>query len=183
MKTASLRSMMLCALFSALICAGAFIRIPLPVVPFTLQTMFVLMAGTLLGAKYGAVSALVYMLLGLLGFPVFTAGGGLAYVLKPSFGYIIGFIPGAFIAGKLSEKVVKSQYLRVFFASFIGLLVIYAFGMFYYWLLSIFYLHISVGFWPLLLNFFIVFLPGDTVLCFVGALLSVRLRPAAANLL
>ena len=178
MKKFSLRSMMLCALFAALICVGAFIRIPMPAVPFTLQTMFVLMAGSLLGSGAGAASALIYMLLGLLGLPVFTAGGGLGYVLRPSFGYILGFVPGAYIAGKLSFRRLRSQYMRVLFASITGLLVIYAFGMIYYWLLCVFYLHTQIGFWPLLLNFFIIFLPGDTAMCFVGALATVRLRPA-----
>ena len=85
------RSMVYCALFTALIAVGAFIRIPVPVVPFTLQYLFTMLAGLLLGAKRGAGSVTVYMLLGLAGLPIFTEGGGISYLFKPSFGYIIGF--------------------------------------------------------------------------------------------
>ncbi len=71
--------------FSAI---GAFIRIPVPLVPFTLQITFTTLAGLfLLGSKKGAISVAVYVLMGLIGIPVFTQGGGFSYVLKPSFGF------------------------------------------------------------------------------------------------
>ena len=84
------RNMVLCALFAALIAIGAFIRIPVPYVPITFQGFFVLLAGFLLGPKYGAASMLIYIAVGLVGIPVFTEGGGIMYVLKPTFGYLIG---------------------------------------------------------------------------------------------
>ena len=95
--------MILVALFAALIAVGAFIRVPVPLVPFTMQTFFVILAGMLLSKKLGAASALVYLAVGLIGIPVFTQGGGIGYVLKPSFGYLIGFIVGvkAFTAAVL----------------------------------------------------------------------------------
>ena len=89
--------MILVALFAALIAVGAFIRVPVPLVPFTMQTFFVVLAGMLLGKKLGAASALVYLAIGLIGIPVFTQGGGIGYVLKPSFGDMIGFIVAGYI--------------------------------------------------------------------------------------
>ena len=65
----------------------SFIRIPVPLVPFTLQITFTTLAGLLLGSKKGAISVAVYVLMGLIGIPVFTQGGGFSYVLKPSFGF------------------------------------------------------------------------------------------------
>ena len=91
MRTAKTKNLILCGLFTSLIVVGAFIRIPIPVVPFTLQLLFTMLAGLLLGGKWGAASVCIYIVLGLMGLPVFAEGGGLAYVLKPSFGYIIGF--------------------------------------------------------------------------------------------
>ena len=88
MKT---KGVIYCGLFTALIAVGAFIKIPIPVVPFTLQYLFTMLAGLLLGSRLGTVSVLSYMLLGLAGLPIFSEGGGLWYVFKPSFGYIIGF--------------------------------------------------------------------------------------------
>lgn len=94
------RSMILCALFAALIAAGAFLRIPIPVVPFTLQYLFTMLAGLLLGPRLGATAVGVYIVLGLAGLPVFTQGGGPGYIFQPTFGYIIGFALGAYLTGK-----------------------------------------------------------------------------------
>ena len=79
-------SLLLCALFTALVAMGAFIRIPTPLVPLTLQLWCTTMAGMLLGPKLGAISVLVYVLLGLIGVPVFTMGGGIGYIFQPTFG-------------------------------------------------------------------------------------------------
>ena len=80
------KSLIYCGLFTALIAVGAFIKIPVPVVPFTLQYLFTMMAGLLLGPKLGALSVTFYMLLGLAGLPIFSEGGGIWYIFKPSFG-------------------------------------------------------------------------------------------------
>lgn len=65
------RSLVYCALFTALIAVGAFIKIPIPVVPFTLQYLFTMLAGILLGSRLGSLSVLAYMILGLIGLPIF----------------------------------------------------------------------------------------------------------------
>ena len=88
------KTLIYCSLFTALIAVGAFIKIPVPVVPFTLQYLFTMLAGLLLGSRKGTLSVVAYMLLGLAGLPIFSEGGGFWYVLKPSFGYIIGFCLG-----------------------------------------------------------------------------------------
>ena len=65
------KNLLYCSLFTALIAVGAFIKIPIPVVPFTLQFLFTTLAGLLLGSKMGAVSVIAYMVLGLVGLPIF----------------------------------------------------------------------------------------------------------------
>ena len=80
------KTLIYCSLFTALIAVGAFIKIPVPVVPFTLQYLFTMLAGLLLGSRKGTLSVVAYMLLGLAGLPIFSEGGGFWYVLKPSFG-------------------------------------------------------------------------------------------------
>jgi len=79
-------------MFVAMIVVGAFIKIPVPIVPFTLQFLFTMLAGILLGGKDGCRAVVIYIFLGLIGLPIFAEGGGFAYIFKPSFGYIIGFI-------------------------------------------------------------------------------------------
>ena len=106
------RSMILCALFAALIAAGAFLRIPIPVVPFTLQYLFTMLAGLLLGPRLGATAVGVYIVLGLAGLPVFTQGGGPGYIFQPSFGYIIGFAVAAYVNGKIANAKTHPSYRR-----------------------------------------------------------------------
>lgn len=112
---------------------GAMIRIPLPFspVPFTLQTVFVVLSGFILGKYDGAFSQLAYMIIGLIGVPIFTGGGGIGYVLTPSFGYIIGFVVGAYVAGFCFNRCKTVSVIKIFLCGVLGLLAIYIIGMFY----------------------------------------------------
>lgn len=80
------RIMTLSALFAVLTALGAFIRIPFPLVPITLQTFFVFLSGTLLGSRAGALAQVLYVGMGLIGLPVFTGGGGVpsTFSIPPS---------------------------------------------------------------------------------------------------
>ena len=75
-----------CAVFIVLMVAATYIQIPFPLVPLTFQTVTSVLAGLMLGWKKGMISMSVYCFMGLVGLPVFTSGGGFAYVFKPSFG-------------------------------------------------------------------------------------------------
>ncbi|MEG2111514.1 MAG: biotin transporter BioY [Anaerovoracaceae bacterium] len=171
------QDMILASIFTALIAIGAFIRIPIPVVPFTLQVTFVILAGLLLGGKWGAMSAFTYMLLGLVGLPIFTQGGGLSYVLQPTFGYIIGFCFGAYVTGTIANKVPRPSYKRLLTASFAGLGIVYLIGMIYFFAISNFVLGTGIEIWPLFLYCFLVFVPGDGTLCVLSAILAKRIIP------
>lgn len=177
MRNEKTRNMVLCAMFVALIAAGAFIKIPVPVVPFTLQFLFTMLAGLLLGGKMGCFCVCIYILLGLAGFPVFAQGGGIGYIFQPSFGYIIGFAVGAFVTGTIANKKNRPSYQRLFAADFIGLGIVYLFGMAYYYLISDSYLGTPIGLWPLFLYCFLLAVPGDILLCILGAILGKRLIP------
>ncbi|MFW6264876.1 MAG: biotin transporter BioY [Bacillota bacterium] len=122
------RNMTLVAIFTALTAIGAFIRIPLPFVAITLQTIFVFMAGILLGKKLGALSQLLYVGIGLIGIPIFTEGGGPGYVLQPSFGFLISFIIAAYVIGLILEKK-EINYINTLLASFAGLIITYLIGV------------------------------------------------------
>ena len=164
--------MILVALFAALIAVGAFIRVPVPLVPFTMQTFFVVLAGQMLGKKLGAASALVYLAVGLIGIPVFTQGGGIGYVLKPSFGYLIGFVVGAFVTGAIARKVENPSFLRLLVAALAGLLAVYVLGTTYFYFLSNYF---SV--WTAVLYCFLVFVPGDLAKSIIAALIAKRMIP------
>lgn len=176
------KKLALCGLFVALIAVGTFIKIPIPVVPFTLQFLFTMMAGLFLGPTAGAVCVLVYMLLGLVGLPIFAEGGGLFYVLKPSFGYIIGFVVGTYVTGFMVKRSKKLTYPSVLIANFAGLFFVYLFGMVYYYIISNYVIMTPIGLWPLFLYCFILAVPGDIALCLLGAYLGTRLIPVTRRL-
>lgn len=165
---------MLClsALFTALIAVGAFLRLPLPVIPITMQTLFVLLAGLLLGKFYALLSCLLYLGLGLMGLPIFTQGGGIGYLLHPTFGYLIGFVFGAWVTGCLAS----SSYPRLLLAAFLGLGVIYLFGTIYYYLLATLYLKQSIAIGTLLFTCVLSTLPSDCIFAFLAASLAKRLK-------
>ena len=175
--TLKMKDITLISLFTALIAIGAFIRIPIPVVPFTLQFLFTMLAGLLLGGKLGALSVGIYIVLGLVGLPIFTQGGGIGYIFTPTFGYIIGFCVGAYITGNIANKVTNPSYKRLYTANFIGLGIVYLFGMIYYYLISNFYLDSPIGLWPLFLYCFLLAVPGDIVLCIIAATIAKRIIP------
>ena len=93
------RKLVYTALLAALTAAGAFMRIPMGYSSVTLQYLFTAMAGLLLGRKWGALSQFVYVFLGLVGLPIFTMGGGFGYVFQPTFGFLLGLIPAAWVVG------------------------------------------------------------------------------------
>lgn len=182
-RSQKLQEKMFIAIFTVLIAAGAFIKIPIPVVPFTLQVLFVLLAGVLLGSRQGAESCLVYLLLGLAGVPVFAEGGGIWYVLKPSFGYLIGFPVGAFFAGKIREGHRGTEKKWFLPAMLAGLVIIYIFGTVYCFLICGYVLDIPMAAGTLLVTCVLMTIPGDLCLCIVGAFLARRLLPVRKAML
>lgn len=176
-KTFSAQRMILCALFAALIAVGAFIKIPVPVVPFTLQLLFTTLAGMFLGPRLGTASVLVYLALGLAGLPIFAQGGGPGYVLIPSFGYLIGFVAGTYITGKITGKSAAPSIKRLLAAGLVGLAVVYLIGMAYYYVICNYVIGTPIAFWPLFLYCFLLVVPGDIVLCILCAILGHRIMP------
>ena len=157
----STKDLTLVALFSALIAVGAFIKIPFLLVPITLQTLFVVLSALVLERRLAVLSVIVYIMIGLVGFPIFANGGGINYIFNPTFGYLIGFIVATCFIASFKEK-------NIYVSTAIGMLIIYFFGMIYF--ISIQYMLngkvylISYLFY----NLFLVFLPGDILSCVVA---------------
>ncbi len=169
--------LILCALLAALIAVGAFIKIPVPNVPVTLQTLFVLLSGMLLGGKGGAISCGVYLAVGLVGLPVFTKGGGMMYLLEPTFGYLAGFIPCAYIAGWLTERRKKRSFSGLFLAGVAGLCALYAIGTLYLFLINRLYLGTEISLWMLAVSGVLLCLPADLLCCAACAWITQKIYP------
>ncbi|HHT37381.1 MAG: biotin transporter BioY [Candidatus Wallacebacter cryptica] len=119
-------------LFACLTALGALITVPIPplVVPITLQIPFTLTAGFILGPRDGAVSQLLYLLLGAVGLPVFSGQqGGIGMLWGPTAGFLWGFVLAAFLIGWLSCRFRFRSFRAIFLALIFGLMLIYAAGV------------------------------------------------------
>jgi biotin transport system substrate-specific component len=170
-SSASLRSMIYASLFGALTAVGAYIIIPLPPVPITLQTLFLGLAAILLGGRLAALSQVVYLLLGIIGLPVFAGGkAGLGVLFGPTGGYLIGFVAAAFIMGKMAETKSRPGFAWLCLSLTLGTAVIYALGILQLSLVARLTLikALTVGVLP--------FLPGDAVKIVLAALIGRKLQ-------
>lgn len=171
------KDIIITALFTALMIAGTFIRIPFPFLPVTFQTFICALAGMILGPRLAALSMTVYMLLGLTGVPVFTGGGGLLYIFKPSFGFILGFIAGAYVIGTVSKKLGKASFANNVKALLAGLVTIFAIGIAYMFLIMRVYLGNQETSLLLVLYGNLPYIAKDTVLFLIAAVISGSVLP------
>lgn len=115
------------AVFALLTTLAARITIPVEPVPFTLQTLAVFLAGMVLGARDGAWSQVLYVMLIAVGLPLDARGVGSAVFAGPTWGYLVAFIPCAFVAGWLVERSGERVWQRVA-AGLVGLVIVYLVG-------------------------------------------------------
>jgi len=125
----STRDLAVGALFAAMIAAGALVTLPMiGPVPFTLQVLFVLLAGLVLGARLGALSVLAYVIAGLAA-PVYAQGAsGPGALFGPAGGYLVGFVVAAFLVGVLAERWRPRRFVPLLSIAIVGLVPIYVIG-------------------------------------------------------
>ncbi|MFA5537123.1 MAG: biotin transporter BioY [Bacillota bacterium] len=129
MKT---KEMLMCALMVAVLAVLAQIAIPIGPVPFTMSIMGVFLAGGLLGSRLGAVTMLVYLLLGAFGLPIFSGTkGGFAVIAGPTGGFLWGYVIAAYLVGYFYQGDGKFNSKRLNFSlgAVLGLVVIYTLGV------------------------------------------------------
>ena len=167
----SIKGIVYAALFGALTAAGAYIVIPLPPVPITAQTFFVNLAAILLGGPMGALSQLVYILLGIVGMPVFNGGkAGIGILFGPTGGYLLSFIIAAFVIGLISRVKKSAGIFWNIFAMSIGMLIIYSIGS-----LQLAYVA-KITFRKALAIGVLPFIPGDIIKILLAAIIASRLK-------
>ncbi len=149
---ALLKEIVLILSFAFLTGICAKLKIEIGLVPITMQTFAVLLSGALLGKIRGALSQITYLFLGLAGLPFFTRGGGLSYIMSPTFGYIIGFVLASFFVGWLCERGFDRKIKTLIFAMILGNLILYLPGLL--WLAKFigFERVLKVGFYPFLIG-------------------------------
>ncbi|HNQ01287.1 MAG TPA: biotin transporter BioY [Syntrophales bacterium] len=170
-ESVSTRGMIYASLFGALTAIGALVSIPLQPVPVTLQTLFLYLAGSLLGGGLGALSQLIYIVLGVIGLPVFSGGkAGLGVFIGPTGGYLIGFVAGAFVTGTFVRLREKPGLVWIVFAMLAGTAVVYALGVLQLVLIGRLSVEkaAAVGVLP--------FLPGDALKIAAASVITLKVR-------
>lgn len=181
-KQIPVRELVLTALMAALTAVGAFLRVPTPWSAFSMQVFFVFLAGALLGPKYGALSQTVYVALGLVGVPVFVGGGGPTYILQPTFGFLLSYIPAAALVGRLCRRTERPGFWRIAAACLAGLCVIYAVGLPYMGLILNLYLDQGMSVGQILMSGMVLFLPYDAVKIVLAGVLAKALIPVIGHI-
>ena len=163
--------MILISLFAALTAAGAFVSIPIGLVPISLQNLFTLLSGMVLGSKLGTLSQLIYILLGVVGLPVFSEfRGGLGVLLGPTGGFLIGFVISTYVVGKLIEKIEDGRIWSYFVIGLLGIIIIYTCGVAQLVIIT------EIGLKEAVLLGIIPFLPGDFLKLITASFLAIRIK-------
>lgn len=159
-------------LFTAILCVLAPISVPLgfTTVPISLATFAVMLCGSILGSKRGFLSVGIYLLLGMVGVPVFAGyTAGVQKLVGPTGGYLVGFLILAYVTGWCTEKFNNNKYMNVM-GMVIGLVLVYLFGSIWFVTLN----HVTFG--QALELCVIPFLPGDAIKIIGAAVLCYPLR-------
>jgi biotin transporter BioY len=147
------------------------VYLPISPVPITGQTFAVLMLAALLGSRRGVMAMIVYLIEGALGLPVFAGGIGPATLIGPTGGYLAGFVPAAYVVGKLAEMGWDRRIATTIAAMVIGNGVLYAFGVCWLAIMTNIRTALTVGLYP--------FIVGDIL----KVILAAAVLPAGWKLL
>ena len=166
------------ALFIVLYIIGSKITLPLGIIPFTLQTCVVFLAGCLLMPKQIFTSFTIFLGLGFLGLPLFSQGGGVAYLLKPSCGFLLAFpFAAAFIAYCRTKWQLNKVY-QLFPICLLALFMIYTIGSIYMYFILHVYVGSNIDLHGVLAAGVLPFIISDGVSSFLACLCAVRMYPA-----
>ncbi len=174
-------SFILSALFAALTAAGCFIQIPLPGgIPIVIQDMMAMLSGLMLGPVYGGIAVLSFIILGIIGLPVFSGKAGIGIILKgPTGGFIIGYLIGAIVGGLflsifLNQKKQNSnarQWIVISLAAIIATVTVFALGIAGFMLVT------HKTFIQSAALVLLPFIPGNIIKAILMVLLTKKFRP------
>lgn len=174
-----LREMMLAAIFTAFMIISSYVVVPIGPVPHTLQPLVVLLSGILLGSKWGPVSIMTWIILGVLGLPVFNQGqAGAVILIGPTGGFIFGFVVCSWLAGVLTQNDPNACYAKTFLYLLASLLVAYALGLAGFMLSFEYFLEKPMTLEKSLLLAIAPFLPFDIIKTAIATYVGVKVRKA-----
>ncbi|MEG0329857.1 MAG: biotin transporter BioY [Longicatena sp.] len=170
------KDMTQCAFFTILFIIASKLVIPIGIIPITLQTMVVILAGVLLTPKHILLSYGLYFIMGLIGLPVFASGGGLSYVLQPSFGFLLSFPIAACFISIVRTKYHLSSFYKLFPICMFGLAIIYFIGCSYMYGIFNFYMGMQKNMGTIIALGAAPFIISDTFSIVLGCICGLRLQ-------
>ena len=171
--------MLLAGTFTALLIISSYIVIPIGPVPHTLQPLVVMLSGFLLGAKWGPISVITWVLLGCLGLPVFNQGqAGAVMLVGPTGGFIVGFVVCSWIVGKLTENDLTAGFFKNFAYLALAMLICYAVGLIGFKLSFAYFLQKPMSWEKSMLLAIAPFLPFDIIKAAIAAYVGAKVRKA-----
>jgi biotin transport system substrate-specific component len=176
-KSNKTREMILISLFAALTAISGYVFIPLPLspVPVTAQTLVVMLTGNILRPNSSLACMIIYLLLGLIGLPVFAGGGsGIGVLLGPSGGYLLSWPLAALLISYLSSKI-KPSFLTIFLINLLGMIIIYGIGVFQLSLIT------KISLPSAVMAGAIVFIPADLIKAALASTLGMTINKVITN--
>lgn len=173
----STREIAMAALFTAIMCTVTIlVRVfqPVVVIPFSLQPLIMLLAACILSPLAAFLSMLAYVVMGLMGFPVFSVPpyGGVAYLLMPSAGFLLAYPVSAWLQSRLIRKI---SIVNFILAGCAGIIVLYLIGLPYLYIILNFYLGHTVNLLQVLKIGFIPFITFDLLKVLLAAFIAIEL--------
>ncbi len=108
---------------------GTLLQLNLGTYILTFQVAGLILTGYLAGGRAACGSQVLYIAMGLAGYDVFNQGGGLSYIHNPAFGYLLGFVPGAWLCGSLADRVAPRQFIGLLIAGVTGITAVHLTGI------------------------------------------------------
>ena len=182
------------ALFAAIICAGAFMKIPLGLVPIVLQNVLCILSGVLFGGIISAAPTALFLLAGLVGLPVYSGGSsGPAVWIGPTGGFLAGYLLGALLAGLIAgkpdvdeRKITWKNAVRITIAIFAGMIILYVPGVIHFarWARKMEKVPADKTALAFTLSACVLpYLPGDLLKIIVAVPVALKIRPLLARYL
>ena len=131
-KDSRYKNLLYVGLITAMIAVSAFMNIPNPYLPFTLQMLVVFVIPAIFGSRLSFYGVLLYLVLGLIGLPIFASGGGISYLMRPSFGFLIGFLLAVIPSGIIAKRM--DNVYGYTLSTLVSLVIIYSIGFIYFYL-------------------------------------------------
>jgi biotin transport system substrate-specific component len=156
-EKAKVKEIILILALTMAMCVSSHIKIPAFPVPFTMQVLIAALCGFMLNGKKTIIPLITYLIYGMAGAFVFANGGGIGYLLSPTFGYVLGFIAMAYLIGTLMERQEEITFKKLFGIGMIGVFAMYIIGASYLYIM----LGNTISVMQAIIQGIIIFIPYD----------------------